>query len=87
MPQVKRSHHKGSRAKAPAASPAGKSVFQFCSDYGISRSTFEAWRRAGVGPAELQPVKGGRVLITSEAEEAWKQKHTQLAAVAEATAG
>jgi hypothetical protein len=87
MPQAKRSHHKvsGTRAKVPTALPLGKSVLQFCSDYGISRSTFEAWRRAGLGPAELQPIKGGRILITTEAETAWKAKHTALAAVAEAT--
>jgi hypothetical protein len=87
MPQAKRSHHKvgGSSAKAPAVSLAGKSVTEFCASYQISRSTFEAWRRAGLGPAELQPIKGGRILITTEAEREWKLKHTALAAVAEAT--
>jgi hypothetical protein len=84
MPQTKRSHHKvgGSRriSRSPEVPRAGKSPAEFCAAYGISRSTFEDWRRRGLGPAELQPIPGGRIIITEEAETAWKAKATSLAA-------
>jgi hypothetical protein len=59
----------------------GKSVDEFCSAYGVSRSTFETWRRQGLGPAEIQPVRGGRIIISEEAEAQWKAKFTTLASV------
>jgi hypothetical protein len=67
----------------PAISKRGKSVSEFCIAWGISRSTFEGWRRLGVGPEEIQPVPGGRILISEEAENAWKARRTALAAVAD----
>jgi transposase-like protein len=57
---------------------SGKSIAEFCAAYGISRSTFESWRRKGLGPNEIQLVPKGRVIITEEAEEIWKNKHTIL---------
>jgi hypothetical protein len=57
---------------------AGKSVAEFCAAYGISRSTFENWARKGVGPAIMQPMPGGRKLITQEAEDQWKRTHTAI---------
>jgi hypothetical protein len=65
----------------------GLSPDQFCQRYGISRSTFEDWRRRGVGPAELQPLgRGGRIIITEQAEADWLAKRTAFASIAEATA-
>jgi hypothetical protein len=75
------------RKPAATRSPikrTGKSVGEFCVAIGISRSTFETWRRRGLGPAELQPIAGGRIVITEEAERAWREKFTALAAVVDA---
>jgi hypothetical protein len=69
------------RSSLPKVKRLGKSVGEFCASYGVSRSTYETWRRLGVGPMEIQPIKGGRVLITQEAEDAWKAKHSNIAAV------
>jgi hypothetical protein len=63
---------------------AGKSIAEFCQAYGISRSTWNNWQKAGLGPAVTQPVPGGRVLITTEAEEEWKRRHTALASIIDA---
>jgi hypothetical protein len=72
------------RAKVPSKLPlAGKSPAQFCETYGISRSTFEEWRRRGLGPAELQPIRGGRIIISAAAEAEWLAKRSALAAVAD----
>ena len=68
----------------PKPKRLGKSVQEFCQAYGISRSTFETWRRRGIGPAELQPIPGGRIIITDEAEAAWKARVTGQAAVLDA---
>jgi hypothetical protein len=62
----------------------GKSVTEFCASIGISRSTYETWRRRGIGPGELQPIPGGRIIITEEAEAAWRAKYTALASVFDA---
>jgi hypothetical protein len=60
---------------------ASKSVAQFCDSYGITRRTLEHWIAKGIGPAILQPAgRYGRIVITQEAEDAWKAKHTKLAA-------
>jgi hypothetical protein len=69
------------RPVTPKPKRLGKSVDEFCAAYGISRSTFETWRRARppLGPAELQPIPGGRIIITEEAEAAWKERHTAIA--------
>jgi hypothetical protein len=68
----------------PRVKRTGKSVEEFCASLGISRSTFEVWRRRGLGPAELQPIPGGRIIITDEAEAAWKARVTGQAAVLDA---
>jgi hypothetical protein len=69
------------RSTVPKPKRLGKSVQEFCLAYGISRSTFEVWRRRGLGPDEVQPIPGGRILITEESENAWKAKHSGIAAV------
>lgn len=53
----------------PDKRPA-KSIAEFCDAYGINRSTFNNWRKAGIGPAVTQPIPGGRALITEEFESA-----------------
>jgi hypothetical protein len=68
------------RRGPPTQERASKSIAEFCRDYGISRGTFARWQQTGVGPAVTRPVPGGRVLITSEAEAAWKGAHTALTA-------
>jgi hypothetical protein len=76
---------KRARPLPPDVPPAGLSPAQFCRRYQISRSTFEAWRRAGCGPAELQPQgKGGHIRITEQAEREWLQRRTAFAAIADA---
>jgi hypothetical protein len=68
----------------PRIKRTAKSVSEFCASIGISRSTFETWRRRGIGPEELQPIPGGRIVITEEAEAKWREKHTALASVFDA---
>jgi hypothetical protein len=68
----------------PRIKRTGKSPAEFCASIGVSRSTFETWRRRGIGPAELQPIPGGRIIITEEAEAAWREKFTALATVTDA---
>jgi hypothetical protein len=69
--------------KAPPIPKRGKSVAQFCTSWGVSRSTYETWRRLGVGPREIQPVANGRILISEEAELEWATRRAALAAVAD----
>jgi hypothetical protein len=76
------------RAAKPRPAPiarAGVSPAEFCERYGISRKTFERWRRLGLGPAEVQPIPGGRIFISEQAEKEWLARHTAMAAVADAT--
>jgi hypothetical protein len=68
---------------SPPVRRAGKSVAEFCEGLGISRSTYESWRRLGVGPAEIQPVANGRIIISEQAEQEWLAKRAALAAVAD----
>ena len=73
-------HGMAGTARGPPAIPrAGKSVAEFCAAYNISRSTFDNWQRRGVGPAVLQPIPGGRKIITNAAEEAWLRERAGLA--------
>jgi len=59
---------------------ASKSVAQFCADYHITRRTFEHWVARGIGPTILQPAgRYGRIVITAEAEEQWKSRHSTIA--------
>jgi len=69
-----------SRPVTPKPKRLGKSVDEFRAAYGVSRSTFETWRRQGLGPAEIQPVKGGRIIISEEAELQWKARFSAIAA-------
>jgi hypothetical protein len=59
---------------------ASKSIAEFCRSHGVSRRTFENWRAAGVAPALTQPIPGGRILISEQAEQAWLLKYTEFAA-------
>jgi len=80
----KRKTREKARKEALAREPRrGKSVAEFCASWGVSRSTYEEWRRRGIGPTVIQPIPGGRVLITSEAEVEWASKRSALAAVAD----
>jgi hypothetical protein len=64
---------------------SGKTISQFCADWGICRATFYNWKEEGRAPAVVQPAgPGGWQLITPEAEEAWKARHSALAAAIEA---
>jgi hypothetical protein len=58
----------------------GKSPAEFCATWNVSRSTFEEWKRRGIGPALIQPIKGGRIIISEDAEREWAAKATTLAA-------
>jgi hypothetical protein len=63
---------------------ASKSVSEFCAAYHITRRTFEHWVKKGIGPAVTQPAgRNGRIIITAEAEDAWKRAHTALVPVIE----
>jgi hypothetical protein len=73
----------GLSAGTRAAPRAGKNVAEFCAAYDISRSTFDNWQRRGVGPVVLQPVPGGRKLITDIAEKAWLRERAGLNPAAE----
>jgi hypothetical protein len=85
-PEVTGRKRAGSPAgRRPLIKRGSKSVAEFCETHGISRSTYEAWRRLGVGPREIQPVPGGRILISEQAELEWLAKRAALAAVAAAT--
>ena len=83
--EAKREARREQRAAAKRAAPVpgapvvgygAITIAEFCRAYHISRGTFSNWQIAGVGPALTQPLPGGRVLITAEAEAAWKAKHT-----------
>jgi hypothetical protein len=63
---------------------AGLSIAEFCRLYGVAPRTFYNWRKRGVAPAVTQPAgPGGKVIITDEAQQAWRRAHTGLAAVIE----
>jgi hypothetical protein len=83
MAQTNGSHHNKAASRVPRGPRLGKSPTEFCAAYGISRSTFEEWRRRGLGPAELQPIPGGRIIISAAAEAEWLAKRSTLAAVAD----
>jgi hypothetical protein len=70
------------RREVPGRAPlerSSKSIAQFCRDHDICRQTFSNWRKQGLAPAVIQ-VAGprGRVLITAEAEAAWRERHSEL---------
>jgi hypothetical protein len=52
-----------------------------CCKNRVSRSTFETWRRRGIGAAKLQPIPGGRIIISQEAEDAWRRAGAGMARV------
>ena len=77
-------HSMAGTARGPPTVPrAGKSVAEFCAAYHISRSTFDNWQRRGVGPAVLQPIPGGRKIITNAAEEAWRRERERAGLASE----
>jgi predicted DNA-binding transcriptional regulator AlpA len=58
-----------------APSPTVFSIPEFCGEHRISRSMFYKELKAGRGP-RLMKV-GGRVLITAECAEAWRQSRLE----------
>jgi hypothetical protein len=70
------------RRTLPAVARAGLSISEFCARYNVSRATYYLWQKAGVGPHVLQPGgRRGRVIIPTEAEIAWRERHTALAGI------
>jgi hypothetical protein len=63
----------------PTPKRAGRSIQEFCNSWGVSRATFDNWRRRGLAPKLVQPIPRGRVLITQEAESEWVARHASLA--------
>jgi hypothetical protein len=54
----------------------GKSIAQWCTDLGVGRATFYAWKKQGVAPEVFQPAgPGGYALITPQAHARWREKH------------
>jgi hypothetical protein len=66
-------------ATGRSAGRPGKTIAQFCLDYQICRATFANWERLGKAPAILQPIPGGRKIITDVAEADWKRRNAGLA--------
>lgn len=58
--------------------PAAFSVAQFCEAHGISRGLFYRLLKLGDGPDVMKV--GDRLLISTEAAEAWRRKMTQRTA-------
>lgn len=63
------------------ATPAARSIKDFCADYGMSRATFYALLSSGTAPRVLKLGRGMR--ITRAAEQAWLAER-EAAAIAEA---
>ncbi len=66
--------------KQPAAD-RDPSVLGFCKRHGISRSTYENWRRAGLAPAETRGPR--RIIITEDAENDWLAERAKSPAAAD----
>jgi hypothetical protein len=66
----------------PSVAGDDPSVAGFCSRKGISRATYYNLRKRGCGPREVQPVPGGRIVITPEAERDWEKRFSKPAAAA-----
>jgi hypothetical protein len=47
-------------------------IAEWCADKRISRSSYYNLKRAGLGPAELRV--GVKIIITPEADAAWRQQ-------------
>jgi len=60
------------------AKPRDPSIKGFCERKGISRSSYLAYRKAGIGPIEGRT--NGRVFITAESEDAWDRARQAHAA-------
>jgi len=69
---------------SPASERPNKTIAEFCRAFDISEATFFAWRKKGLAPALLQPIPGGRALITPESEAAWVARFTAIAAAIDA---
>jgi len=70
------------RRTPPTVARTAKTIREFCEAYNVSRATYYLWRKRGVGPHVLQPGgRRGRVIIPTEAEIAWRERHTALAGI------
>jgi hypothetical protein len=65
------------RILPPLYELAAHNVFGFCLTHGLSRSTFYALRRAGVGPRIMKC--GRRTLVSVEAAAAWRRARERAA--------
>jgi hypothetical protein len=63
-----------SKGRAAADIPAGASlsIDEFCQRHGISRATYFAIRRQGLGPVEMR-IGRALVRISDEADRAWQR--------------
>jgi hypothetical protein len=58
------------------APPRDPTINGFCCRKGISRSTWNNWRRQGKTPRYVQPAgPGGKITIPPEAEADWDEKY------------
>ena len=74
------------RPQVTGRAPATRdpTVGGFCQRKGISRSTFNRWKRKGLAPDVVQPAgPGGKQTITPEAEDAWDLRYTATTQAAE----
>jgi hypothetical protein len=69
------------RTARPQGAPIDRdpSVAGFCARKGISRATYINNRKRGRGPREIQPMPGGRIVITPEAEAEWENRFSKPA--------
>jgi hypothetical protein len=72
------------RRKQTAVKHKFKTRAEFCRDWNISLSTYDIWKRKGLGPREWQPGgPRGIVWITPEAETAWARQHSGIGRIIE----
>jgi hypothetical protein len=50
---------------------------EWCRKRGISRATYDLWRKAGLGPDVTQAVPNGRVTISAAADARWEATHAR----------
>jgi hypothetical protein len=59
---------------APKTQQRDASLDGFCRRWGVSRVTFWNWQKAGKAPRVIQPVPGGRMMISEAEEAAWAER-------------
>ena len=64
----------------PRSGTLAMSIPQFCDRHGISEAMYHVLRQRGEGPETMQ--LGGRVLISVEAAERWREQRTAAASSA-----